>query len=59
MAYLDLFLNLCEPIKEIATACCNVSFAFGEELFGDSIPNWERNPDLIELFSASFTMNLH
>ncbi|WP_146001845.1 hypothetical protein [Eggerthella timonensis] len=59
IAYLDLFLTLCEPIKEIATACCDVSFALGEDLFGDSIPNWERNPNLTGLFSASFTMKLH
>ena len=59
MAYLDLFLTLCEPIKEIATACCDVSFALGEDLFGDSIPNWERNPNLAGLFSASFSVKLH
>lgn len=59
MAYLDLFLHLCEPIKEIATACCDVSFALDEDFIGGTIPDWERDPHLVELFSSCFTMNLN
>lgn len=54
MAYLDMFLKLCEPIKEIATACCDISFALSEDLFDNTIPNWKRNPDLIKLFASCF-----
>lgn len=59
MGYIDLFLTVCEPIKEIATACCDASFAFGEDLFGERIPDWERNHDLIGLFSSCFTVKLY